>query len=279
MDVLESTNLLVPAKRFSAKTQFQTESQLHTVTVKTQKVPHLKYHKRIAMRLIHIASLTIIGLANAGDPYCGGGTFTDGTGECKFICSDQTYIDIEDLTFDMIKDNCGNVAAAAAINDNCNSLEDLVYTQDECQCPYCKCSGDMVWETTEISRYHSGDGLANPSKQCYNCTCVDWTAVSSIESKINWCYQTTQAQDPDDFDLYKCPSAKCEANRYNGTDIVYGGTYWAEDVDEGEMCETLCYCDGTDGKICKTGWENIVDDDKMVNWLRDDCQYGAGAVK
>ena len=232
------------------------------------------------MKLIYIAPLVIIGIAYAGD-YCGGGTFTEVSGECKFICDDDTYIDIDDLTFDMIKDNCGDTAAAIAINDDCNSMDDLVFLPAyvDCQCPFCKCSmEDRDGQTSEVFKYSVDDSIVNPSKSCFNCTCTDVSDNANFEDGttfINICEELGEGQE---LDGYSCPPMQCSITMWGQEYIVSGGTYWTADVEDGEKCDTLCYCDSTDGEICKTGWENIVDNDKMTNYLRE-CNYAAGAVK
>ena len=230
------------------------------------------------MKLVYIASLVII---VASSEYCGYGTFTDQTtnGECQFLCNGETYVDIEDLTFDMIKNNCGDVAAAAAINPDCNSLDDLVYAefgnQFICQCPYCKCSTkDTNGETTELFKYQADEVFTTPSKECYNCTCVDWSWSGYFDqgTMINRCTQLSTTQNPDTWSDFTCPPAKCEASKS-------GGQFWYEDVSDSDTtCEEYCYCDGSGDEVCKTGFSNIVKNDKMVNQLRSDCAYDSTAA-
>ena len=96
------------------------------------------------------------------------------------------YVETDTLPFDVIKNQCQNIRLANQFNPSkCNSLDDLVYRNDTCECPYCKCSTKSARLEEEVSYngnlYQSDSG---PYAACYNCTCQEplwyWDGITDL---------------------------------------------------------------------------------------------------
>ena len=231
------------------------------------------------MKLICIASLTLIGVLSQTD--CSYGGFDeDENGECMYNCEwDNNYVEISTLSFDFIKDECSGVSKAAALfPDDCNSVQDLVYSDESCRCPYCKCS-------TEDLQGVTGTTLKwGPSKYCYNCTCsADAAENYGVTDMVYNCDNLGGVNDPWNWDDYQCPPQTCIETEYNGNKLEKSqGWYWWHDVgDSDTLCQEFCYCSGKDGKICETGYDNILANDVLANAFHADCGYSfaSAAVK
>ena len=90
------------------------------------------------MNFICIAALTIIDVLSQ-DVDCSYGSFDenpDNNNKCMFNCEyDDNYVEISTLSFDFIKDQCPYVGLAAAFfPSDCNSVDDLVYSDANCIC-------------------------------------------------------------------------------------------------------------------------------------------------
>ena len=100
---------------------------------------------------------------------CDYGYFTSIHDDCMFYCSttDQ-YVSPSLLSFEEIRYACENIDTAIRMNDiHCNSINDLIWPTNACDCPQCRCDTlDLSGTPREVNAYgHESDG---PSKTCYN---------------------------------------------------------------------------------------------------------------
>ena len=204
--------------------------------------------------------------------YCPWGDFETYNDQCMFDCNSGNYAEISTLSFNFIRSQCKNVDIGYR-EGICNSLQDLVYRNDSCQCPYCKCSSSGS-SYPEILKY-------DPSKECFNCTCGTVPSYYEIFDKIYDCDQIMEAYNPVDWEFYGCPPNKCEVTDYLGRTRTYsaGQHWWADVGDQDTFCTKLCYCPATGDAVCATGFSNIVNDDKLNYALINDCDYDLRAVK
>ena len=229
------------------------------------------------MKLICIASLTIIGVLSQTDCSYGGFSTNPSNNKCMFDCEyDANYVEISTLSFDFIKDRCSGVSRAAEFfPSECNSLDDLVYAEDYCSCPYCKCS-DLDGEV--------GTLLSYVSQVCLNCTCSDDTFINSfygIEENIIYCDSLYGTSDPIDWNNYQCPPETCTETEYDGdiNQLYPGDLFWGDVGDSDTKCTKFCYCSAKEGEICATGYANILADDILADQFHYDCGSSLEAVK
>eukprot|EP01083_Nonionella_stella_P033484 91657_1 len=83
----------------------------------------------------------------------------DVNGICICLCSEyptyEWYFHPQhELSFDMIKTICPAVSMAANVG-YCSSKEDLIWPDDECGCPYCRCTNDG-WMNVTMNEYLFG---------------------------------------------------------------------------------------------------------------------------
>ena len=230
------------------------------------------------MKLICIASLSIIGVLSQTD--CSYGGFDWVNGKCMFNCEYQgNYVEISTLSFDLIKDECSDISRAAALFPNdCNSLDDLVYSDTTCRCPYCKCSTqDLDGEIETLLSY-------GPSQVCLNCTCSNDAVANTyygIEEMVYDCDYLYGTSDPINWNNYQCPPETCMRTTGGNEYEASSGSYWWEDVSSATLCTEFCYCSPKVGKICATGYDNILANDVLTEQFHRDCgnYYDAAAVK
>lgn len=170
---------------------------------------------------------------------------------CNYYCqsgsdatSENKYFNLSSLPFDYIKSECSNVRMAAD-NGICDGIQDLVYRNDTCGCPYCECQSPQ----SDLTEY-----LTNwPTKVCMNCTC--------------------QQPSPN----------QCSTTIWNQPEIKEAGDSWWTDVADSDTdCQTFCHCPSEGEAICKTGWENIFADEWLKVAFMDECgdsDEDTGAVK
>ena len=229
------------------------------------------------MKLITIASLTIIGVLSQTD--CDYGGFDeDENGECMYNCEwDNNFVEISTLSFDFIKEECSGISTAAALFPNdCNSLDDLVYSDTDCRCPYCKCSTENLEGVT-------GTKLQWVSQTCYNCTCSDTSDANTyygITEMVYECDFLAGVDSPYNWDDYQCPPETCTEIEYDGEETKReGNDYWWDDVgDSDTLCTEFCYCSGKDGKICATGYANILANDLLADAFHRDCGWDSDSA-
>ena len=158
------------------------------------------------MKLICIASLIIIGVLSQTD--CSSGGFSKKNGECMFNCQwEGNYIEISTLSFDFIKDICTDRVGvpAALFPDDCNSLDDLYYSETTCGCPYCKCSTpDLDDEFLTLYSY-------GPEQTCYDCFCSTFIGKTD---ELYFCDYEYGTNDPFSWNNYQCPPESCTATEY-----------------------------------------------------------------
>ena len=222
-----------------------------------------------AMNSLIVASLLILRVSSQT---CNDfGYFIENNGECMFWCStDSDYIPITDLTFDFFKSLCITVSGANLYYpDHCNSLQDLVFRNNSCGCPYCQCinqdGSSSVLQTQKLIT----DG---PLKTCYNCTCSIPPSSYGINESMFHCDDIIEARFPSDWNDYKCPPETCSSSHELG-DI------WWDDVDDSDtLCTKFCYCSPSEGEICETGYGNIMANEKLSNAFLSECgvKWSAG---
>ena len=223
---------------------------------------------------IHIIIFSILALGViSGD--CDYGYFEEVNGECKFDCEydGDNYVSLNQVSFDVIKDECSGVRLAAeAFPSSCNSISDLVYRNDSCTCPFCKCSSTSSTKVIEELSYYS-DG---PSKNCYEIECEEpysWYGINDMIFRVD---TLDSADNPFDWEDYgTCPPQKCTYSSYYGsnTTVTSGGYWWADGEDSDTDCTEFCYCSSNGDTVCETGWDNIMDNDGLKNAFIRDCGY------
>ena len=232
----------------------------------------------ITLSISHVSSQT-----------CGYGYFTTSNDSCVFNCEYSSLIPITDLTFTDITNECDSMRIANTLYpDDCNSLNDLLWRNDSCECPYCPCTIEQNEASTiGITSYEGGlfDGLG-PRKECVSCTCSSLPSSYGIDSLVYECESEMIVDNQLIWDDYQCPPEEAcyktssGGNQY-GRDV---GDYWWDDVsDSNTLCETFCYCSGTDGQICETGFDDIMSNEKLLYAFMGSCggvyNSGAPAVK
>ena len=219
------------------------------------------------MKSIYIASLAAIG---AVAQTCGGdyGDFREVNGECMFDCEyDGEYVEISTLTFDQIASSCNDVRSAVE-NGICDKLEDLVYRDDDCRCPYCSCSSESSQYIETISN--------EPQLECDLCTCGEIPYYyGNMTDLVYDCDYIMSVYEASEYSLFKCPPNECKYNTTYGSQrtIIAGQQYWQDVGDSDTECTTFCYCPGSGDAVCATGWDNIVKTDAMARQLNRDCYY------
>ena len=217
---------------------------------------------------------------------CDDGWFYEINGTCKFNCDwEENYVAIDTLSFDTIKESCSDVKYANILDPSgCKSLNDLVWRNDSCTCPYCKCtkSGSSYYEEKE----YSFDG---PYKTCYGCECGEAPYYyDGLKGEMIYdCSQLTYANDPTEWEEYgTCPPNQCTySEAYGGNKTVYSGTYegywWQDGGDSDDLCTEFCYCPPYGDTVCATGYAKIMANSDLKKAFMKDCgsQYYSGAVK
>ena len=223
------------------------------------------------MLVICFASL-LIGYISAD---CNYGYFQAQNETCMFNCEYSQWIPAENLTFIDIVYGCENIRTAnLAYPDDCNSLDDIVWRNDTCDCPYCKCSTESDESFFDILSYNSGifDGKG-PEKECISCICSTLPPSYGINGYVYDCKSEMSVTNPFEWDDYQCPPTECkETTYYNYTYCRLVGYNWWDDVGDSEtLCTEFCYCSGKDGKVCETGYENIMANDGLRYQFMSNC--------
>eukprot|EP01084_Bolivina_argentea_P119131 211264_1 len=178
------------------------------------------------------------------------GDFNTDNNVCKFECYDGTYEEVSSLTFDEIRDQCDEVMDGYRFNRaECSDKDDLVWSTDSCECPYCGCS-------TPDTEGESKSWTELISKRCKNCKCTTHPYDTTYNGNIYQCETTSSVYDPYNWDDFTCPGVEC-TDSVSGEKHPPGRPYFA-DVDADQKCEKFCYCkfDGT--SECQTGFSNII---------------------
>lgn len=235
------------------------------------------------MKLIGIfAVISAIGVF--GDDLCDYGGFDRVNDTCMYNCNwDNVYIDIEDLSFETIMEECDNVEQGYA-NGICTGVGDLVYRNDSCECPYCKCT-EMGSTLVEEISYDSDSG---PSKQCENCTCSEpdwWMKRNGITDLIYQCNYLINADNPQNWEFYECPPNQCvynETSEWGGwytNEFTAGDVIWPNVEDDSTECTEFCYCPSSGDPICTSGYDNILGDETTAYLFDNRCDYYLRGVK
>ena len=142
---------------------------------------------------------------------CDYGWFEEVNGECQFDCEyDGNYISLDELSFDTIKEDCSDVRLAnEAFPSACNSINDLVWRNDSCSCPFCKCSSTSSTKTIEKIDY-------DPSEYCYEVSCEEpYSWYEGINDMIFRYTTLAEANYVFDWEDYgPCPPQECTFLRY-----------------------------------------------------------------
>ena len=117
-----------------------------------------------------------------------------------------------------------------------------------------------------------------PKKICYNCTCSS-NEDRGIIDLVYQCDELTVANTPYQFEEYNCPPVyeTCTTS----TDSIKSAGYsrWFEDVvDASVECTEFCYCSESDGKICATGFDEIMANEELTEAFHYECGYKLRAV-
>ena len=241
------------------------------------------------MALSHFLSASILVLGAIAAELCDYGYFSEINETCKFKCDwDGNYDDIDSLSFETIMDACDDVKLANELDPtSCNSLDDLLWMNDTCSCPFCQCSSVGAVATEKLS--YDTDG---PSKSCVQCECqiAPWYYDGIVGEMFYTCstLKSVQAWDgPSDWNNYgSCPPNQCtyyDTNKGNVT--VYSGQYdafwWQDGGNYSTYCTEFCYCPDSGDVVCATGWDNIMADEGLKNAFIRDCggSHSSGAVK
>ena len=209
---------------------------------------------------------------------CNYGDFkTTDNGVCIFNCLDSNVnISTSSVSFTAIKNECNNVKLAAEFFD-C-TMDDLVWSSESCGCPSCICSSsdyEPIHQSLSYSTAASFGGYA-PHSTCYNCSCTSSTDTT-ISDLIYSCSKLASSgvdsyiRDIEEWENFKCPPEKCMDN---DGDIRETWDSWWEHVEDGEDCDTFCYCSAMNGTICATGFESIIgQDEQLTNAFYDQCSW------
>ena len=234
-----------------------------------KKNPSARMKTRPTMLLLIVSTITINVISQS---QCLWGQFEYNEDVCMFRCRhpNTDYVNSSSLSFEQIINNCENVSSANRVH-GC-TMEDLVWPQDICQCPHCKCSSLSAMSSTQLMTYDP-PGL---SSRCINCTCHT-SSDSGITDLVYSCDEllyveyTPEKQPwetPWQWNHYKCPPESCMQS--NGVQKnVYDA--WFEDVADGSHCDTFCFCSASEGNICATGWSDIVSTPILADKLADQC--------
>ncbi len=178
---------------------------------------------------------------------------------CVWNCdTGPSVISIESLSFLEIERKCSNIAASP-----CTNLNELIWTTDICQCPYCKCSPENT----------QGSLIMHESyfrKSCYNCTCTQPQSDPNIIDLVYQCDTLFTTNEASGWQIFTCPPNSCD----DGIGSL-GQGYWA-DVNSNEACNKYCYCYGDGTTVCETGYQSILNSQytELVDAFMDICfQY------
>ena len=215
------------------------------------------------MSALLIVSFGIINVLSQGFD-CNYGTFEYVNNVCMYDCEyDDNHIPISSLSFGQIRSECSRVDTAARIY-SC-TMNDLVWPKDTCDCPYCSCSSSNDGTLFELKSYRDG----GPTKECFNCSCTT-SSDSAITGLVYNCNELIDANDPNEWNDFQCPPITCT----DSSGVTQGiRSEWFEDVSTSLECNQFCYCSPANGKICATGWSNIVASQTLSAALLDDCGY------
>ena len=202
--------------------------------------------------------ITVLMLMRANTENCKYGRFNEYNGECMFDCEYQNnYVATSTLSFDFIAEQCDDVRTA---NEDgiCDNLDDLVWRDDQCQCPYCACSSAGT-SYKEVINY-------NPELKCYEITCDQLPSYNgNITDNIYQRQHKISVFWANEYDLFGCPPNTC----INGTKIA--GDSWWNDTDP--TCTTFCYCPGDGEAICETGSANIIANEALSYQFIKKCGH------
>ena len=230
-----------------------------------------------AILIIFITSILINGISSS----CVFGFFSGTNPDCTFYCNFDSFISVYNLSFTEIKIQCDNVRIASlAYPNDCNSLDDLLWRNDSCSCPYCPCTQQQDESVlSELLYYNDDTSHMHPVKECVSCKCSS-PSSSNYGGIDGFIYECDTEMIVDDFlgwDDYICPPDTCKDDNNNTKQV---GDYWWEDVEDyNTLCQQFCYCSGTDGKICAYGYENIMENDKLKWAFMKDCRNDVEAVE
>ena len=75
------------------------------------------------------------------------------------------------------------------------------------------------------------------------------------------------------LDDSQCPPMRCTRTNYDGSiDGTYLRESWWNDVADNEtLCTEYCYCSPTEGKVCATGYSDIMANPKLLDEFMGDC--------
>ena len=225
------------------------------------------------MLIIYIISIVINYVSSTRCTRAFTGRFDiDNNGTCGFNCDPDTFVPFDNLTFSEIKRGCDNIRYTNSLYPNdCNSTNDLIWRNDSCSCPFCKCQQQEENEELFIEPITWIDFLpmTHPVKECIGCTCSEPSSDYGINGLI---YQCDLKMEVDNFlkwSDYACPPNTCKDGNNNTKEV---SEYWWENVKDDEtLCQQFCYCSGTDGKICATGYDNIMANDKLRYAFIENC--------
>ena len=228
---------------------------------------------------IILLNLFICGVLSQTD--CKDGSFKEVNGECKYYCrTDDRYISIDSLSFDFIKEaDCDNIRQANKYDSSqCNSIEDLVWNNNTCECPYCKCSNTDSFNYVNYYTYY----ISFPEVVCLNCSC-GYHDIDGINDIVYNCINLeNQAVRVDLWEEYQCPPNECQETRQSGQTFNRDSfEYWWQDFlnDSDTLCQEFCYCPESGNAVCQTGWDNILDDDGLKTAFMEDCGQDSKAVE
>ena len=217
------------------------------------------------MKSIYLGTFAVVGtLSQFCDDW---GYFKEYNNECMFQCEgSDNYIEINTLSFDpMIINYCSQIEKAYEYG-LCNSLDDLVWRDDRCNCPYCSCSSEGL--------FYRDTTTYQPQLQCDKCICGKIPDYDGIMTDMVYdCQEIINVDNPFDYNFYSCPPNECTAtiNGENKT-VIAGEKWWSE-------CTKFCYCPGNGNTVCETGFSNIIANDDLNIQLINDCSYTLEAVK
>ena len=226
------------------------------------------------MQQIPMITFGILALGAMSQTDCDYGQFVEVNGECKYNCEyADDYISYDELSFTSIKDQCQNVRLAnEAYPSSCNSINDLVWRNDSCECPYCKCSDTSSTKDIEDLSYFA----AGPRANCYNVECEDLGLQDSGIKDMVFTYSEWWNDAYSWFDWIDygtCPPQRCyDISSHSYYSTVTAGTYWwASGGDSDTQCTEFCYCTSNGETVCENGWDAIMDNDGVKDSFMRDC--------
>eukprot|EP01084_Bolivina_argentea_P059274 108215_1 len=211
-----------------------------------------------------LCSVFLFALGTVSGVFCRYGGWEDINGTCMLNCEyNGLYLQISELSFESIKNTCYNIKDAAEFNPTeCNSLDDLIYTDESCTCPYCKCSTNG----NEIINQ-----LQYVKKSCENCTCGYHQYYDDIEDLIYQCDNLIYSYDQVTWNDYQCPPKICTTDVLLPKSVAQGEGWWADVDDPDTECSKYCYCAADGQTQCVTGFDTIYANEKIKNEFINRC--------